>query len=289
MGVRVSFISYDLESLDDFADAASKIEDCITDIRYWMTKNKLKLNDSKTEVMHFASAWKKEKIQPLVLKVGDHKVSTSSSAKNLGVILDPHLTMDKHVSKICQTSSHHLRNIGKLRKYMSKESLEKVTHAFISSRLDYNNSLLFGQPKKQLGRLQRLQNTAARIIIKTQIQAHISPELVKLHWLPVKYRIDYKILTLTYKCLNNGAPQYLSDLITPKVPSRQLRSSAAIELAIPPKGKKHFLDRSFSYAAPTLWNKLSVQQRNCESLTSFKSIIKTHLFKQFINSLPKEL
>lgn len=283
------YVSYDLDSPEQFKAAVCKIEECIADIRSWMSQNKLKLNDDKTELMYFSSRWRKQKVDPKNITIGDHSISPSSKAKNLGVIFDPHLTMEHHIASICRTSIHHIRNIGKISKYLSTACLLKVVHAFISSRLDCNNSLLFGLPGSQLKKLQTLQNTAARIISKTRGREHITPELIKLHWLPIKYRIDYKLLTLTYKCLSNDAPQYLQDLLEVNQPSRSLRSSSAPRLKVPDPGTKTYKDRAFSTAAPILWNGLSADIRNLPTLQSFKTAIKTHLFRQFTESIPKEL
>ncbi len=106
-----------------------------------------------------------------------------------------------------------LRAIGRARKFLTTEATEKVLHAFVSSRLDSGNSILYGLPEYQIGRLQRLQNTAARILTRTKKFEHITPILHSLHWLPIANRIEFKILTLAHKCLHNQAPAYLSDLI----------------------------------------------------------------------------
>jgi len=280
------YVSYDLDTPEEFTAAISKVEECIADICTWMSQNKLKLNDDKTELLYIASRYQKHKVNPQNITIGEHTISPSSKARNLGVIFDPYLTMEQHIHSICRTSTHHLRNIGKISKYLSRDSLLKVIHAFISSRLDCNNSLLFGLPGTQLNKLQSLQNTAARIITKKRGKEDMSQDLVMLHWLPVKYRLDFKILTLTYKCLHNEAPQYLQDLIELKQPNKNLRSSEAPCLKTPIAGSK-YKDRAFSTAAPNLWNKLSIHNRNLPTLTSFKAAIKTDLFNKFKDSLPK--
>jgi hypothetical protein len=276
------YASYDLDSLSEFEAASSKVEQCIADISQWMSENKLKLNSDKTELMVFSSAWQKHKVAPISLHIGDDTVSPAAKVKNLGVFFDPHLTMEKHINSICQSSAYHLRNIGKIEKYLTKESLLKVIHAFVSSRLDCNNSLLFGLPDKQIKKLQRLQNSAARIVTKTRKDEHITPHLINLHWLPVRYRIDFKILTLTYKCLHSEAPQYLSDLLQIKELPRVLRSSTAPSLVVPAPGTTHYKDRAFSSAAPVLWNKLPAEIRTIQTLDSFKASVKTYLFTKLV-------
>ena len=129
-------------------------------------------------------------------------------------------------------------------------------HAFITSRLDYYNSLLAGSPSQLYARLQRIQNSAARLVSKTKKFDHITPVLIKLHWLPIPLRITYKLLLLVFKAQNNLGPCYLTELLTPYAPSRQLRSSS--KALLQPKKSKlvHYGDRSFSVLAPSLWNDL---------------------------------
>ena len=109
---------------------------------------------------------------------------------------------------------YHLRNIASIRNTLCVDSAEALVLAFISSRLDYCNSLLYGLPKKSLDRLQRVQNMAARLITGTKITDHITPVLHGLHWLPINQRIEFKIMTLTFKSLHDLAPQYLTKLVT---------------------------------------------------------------------------
>ena len=116
------------------------------------------------------------------------------------------------------------------------------------------------------------------MLTRTKPWQHITPTLKRLHWLPVKYRIDYKLLLLTYKALHALAPQYLSDLLENYTPARTLRSSDLGLLTVP-RAKK-LGDRAFSVAAPTLWNALPLGIRQAQTLASFKSALKTHLFVQ---------
>ena len=156
-----------------------------------------------------------------------------------------------------------------------------MIHAFISTRLDSNNGLLYGIPKTQIKRLQRIQNSAVRIVTRCNKCEHITPFLKQLHWLPIQQRIKFKILTITYKCLHGLAPGYLSDLLTPYTPPRELRSSSAMQLAVPKTVLSGYGDRAFAKCSPVLWNALPIDIKCSTSLNSFKSALKTHLFSEY--------
>ena len=204
--------------------------------------------------------------------------------KNIGACLDNKLDMVGHVSSVSRACYFHLRNIGRVRSYLSPEAAATLVHSFISSKLDYHNSLLYGVPDYLIKRLQLIQNTAARIVSRTKRTEHITPVLISLHWLPVRFRIIYKICLLTFKGLHCLAPQYICDSIAVHVPSRSLRSSSQNMLATRRYQLEKAGARAFSVAAPKLWNELPINLRFCLELDSFKSLLKTHLFKQAFNS-----
>ena len=186
------------------------------------------------------------------------------------------MTLKPHVSNIVRSSTFHIRNIGKIRKYLNRNATEQLIHAFITSRLDNGNSLLFGLPANQLSRLQRIQNTAARILTLSQRSCHITPILKELHWLPVEYRIVFKVLLIVFKSMNNVAPLYISELLEKYVPCRTLRSENKLLLQ-ERISNSSWGDRSFAIAAPKLWNELSMELKSAQSVDSFKKLLKTHL------------
>ena len=270
---------------NEMSVAISRIEKCIADIRSWMVTNKLKLNDNKTEILHLTSRFIPSTHDAPSLRVGVDNVSPSSSARDLGVVIDEHITMNHHVSSVCQSASFALYNIGKLRPYLDKESAETLVHAFVSSRLDSCNSLLYGLPQTELDRLQRVQNAAARLITRVKGRVHMTPVLRQLHWLPIRKRIQFKILLLTFKAINGLAPNYITDMLTIYSPVRNLRSSTANSPLLKPPSIRaiktvSYGNRAFSSAAPKLWNQLPSDIRAAKSVDHFKSMLKTHLFNQ---------
>ena len=131
--------------------------------------------------------------------------------------------------------NHQTLSLGKywklfrIRKHLSRNSTETLIHAFVSSRLDYCNSLLYGLPQAQLDKIQRVQNAAARLIFKQPKFSHITPVLHQLHWLPIKYRNEFKILLFTFKAIHGMAPDYICKLISRNSSTRySIRSSQRI-------------------------------------------------------------
>ena len=261
----------------DHTSVSSRMEACIKDIKVWMSSNRLKINDDKTEFMVITSPYYRNHCPISDIAVGDSTVSATTQARNIGVIFDNVMNMDKQVAFICKSASYHLRNIRAIRKYLTADATKKLVHAFVTSRIDANNSLLYGIPAVKLRPLQLIQNQAAKLLVGARKFDHASPILEALHWLPVSRRIDYKILLLTFKALNGMAPRYLRDLLVCHEPSRQLRSSNASRL-VTPRTRTRAGDRSFQAAAAKLWNSLPTNIRQIKSLESFKTCIKTHLF-----------
>ncbi|KAI5085332.1 hypothetical protein C0J45_23157, partial [Silurus meridionalis] len=207
-------------------------------------------------------------------------VSACTAVKDLGVIIDPSLSFESHVNNITRIAFFHLRNIAKIRNMMSLQDAEKLVHAFVTSRLDYCNALLSGCASKCINKLQLVQNAAARVLTRSRKYDHITPVLISLHWLPIKSRIDYKILLLTYKALNALTPQYLSELLYQYDPPRLLRSKGAGYLLVPQIMKTTAGGRSFSYKDPQLWNSLPTSVRDSDTVSVFESRLNTFLFSQ---------
>ncbi|KAF7653420.1 hypothetical protein LDENG_00083060 [Lucifuga dentata] len=203
----------------------------------------------------------------------------SPAIKSLSVTFDSTLSFSPHINNITRTAFFHLHNTARLHSSLSQHSIEVLIHALVTSHIDYCNAILSGIPDKLLHRLQIIQNSAARIISHTKSSDHITPILIQLRRLPVHQQIHYKILLLTFKALHNLAPPYLSELLHPCIPSWSLQSSSAALLSVPPFRLSTMSARAFSCSAPRLWNSLPPHIHQPDSITHFKSQIKTHLFK----------
>lgn len=259
------------------------LSECISKMKEWMTDNFLCLNSEKTEIMLVGSPHQLRKVEPVTLALDGSTVEFQSKLRNLGVIFDANLTFEPHVLNTVKISFFHLRNIARLRPMLSFTVAERLINTFVFSRIDYCNALLAGVSKATLNRMQVLQNSAARILTRTNIRDHITPVLESLHWLPIRFRVDFKILMLTYKALHELAPQYLTELLTPYTPKRDLRSSDTGLLTVPSTRLRLMGDRAFSSLAPKLWNSLPIEIRQAKSFGIFKSQLKTHFFRLAFN------
>ena len=266
-----------------------KLNYCISDIRVWMMKNKLKINDSKTEFIVFRSPQAKQDLSNLSVYVGDSIIQQSSNVRDLGVIFDQFLSFDDYISFVCRSTHFHLRNIGRIRHLLYHHATAQLIHALILTRLDYCNSVLYNLPKSSILRLQRIQNQAARILTRTPRRDHITEVLIDLHWLRIEERIVYKILIFTFKAfIYRTAPLYLCELIEQQKSKTNTRLAGdAFLLKLPPPSRNcadTFYERSFLYGALYEWNKLDERVRRLTDFNMFKSEIKTPLFLRYYDN-----
>jgi hypothetical protein len=262
--------------------ALSQMEACIEEIRLWMNMNFLKLNEGKTEFVFFHSMHHKLNLSDYKLHIGKDTIGPTNYVKNLGVSMDLTLGMDRQVAQIIRSCYCHIRGIWKIRKSLTEDATKQLVHAFVASRLDNANSLLYGLPDTLLDKLQVVQNNAARVIKQLKRSDHITPTLKMLHWLPIKSRIVYKIALFVYKALHGEMPEYITDMINLYCPPRTLRSSIMINLAVPETKPhlKYYGCRSFYHAAPAIWNGLPMNLKNAENTNVFKKGLKTYLFEK---------
>uniref|UniRef100_M3XIF9 Reverse transcriptase domain-containing protein n=1 Tax=Latimeria chalumnae TaxID=7897 RepID=M3XIF9_LATCH len=244
----------------------------------------LRLNPKKTEVLMVGRdrVWGSlfGTLSPPSMNGADLRVVKVT--KSLGVFLDASLTLERQISSVVSSGFFHLRNIRRLRLVLPHDSLSTLMHAFIASRLDYCNALYAGLPLKAIRRLQLVQNSAARVLHNVSRFDHITPMLWELHWLPIRWRITFKVLV--FKALNGLGPAYLRDFLMPYVPARSLHSESGCSLVVP-RFRTKLGERSFAYQAAVAWNAIPIGLRFSPSLSIFKSHLKTFLFQSAFNDV----
>ena len=216
------YVSFKPDSSASEADCFSAMEKCIRAVRAWMIQDKMKLNDDKTEFLIIGTSQQLKKVHIDTLSVGDAIISPVLSARNLGAYFDSNMTLVPFINNTCKSAFSQLYNIKRIRKYLTTDTSKTLVHAMITCRIDYCNSLLCGLPDNSLNKLQRVQNAAARLITGTAKFSPITPVLRTLHWLPIKQRVQFKMLILVFKAINGLAPNYISNLVNILCPSKYL-------------------------------------------------------------------
>jgi hypothetical protein len=254
----------------------------------WMSANFLALNPSKSEFIIFGTPQQLSKLQDPHLRLSsDITVKAVSSVRSLGALLDKHMTFHEHITKVSQSCFYHIKDLRRIRPYLDHKTAATIGTALVQSKLDYCNSLFLNLPGCELARLQLIQNALARAVFRYSKYCHITPVLKSLHWLRVKERITYKVLSLAYKSITTSNPGYMSELVAVQEPGAT-RSSKLVTLqrpTIPSRSK--LCNRSFRHAVPQIWNSLPAHLRRPSSDASsqpaltrdqFHKHLKTYLF-----------
>ena len=230
------------------------IPHCLDIISKWMSKHFLKLNPTKSQVIifHPKSVSNQLVFERLRLSDGSY-IPISMQVYNLGVILDSELTFSPQVSSVVSQGYQLIRNIAPIRKFLSVEHVRTLVNSIIVAKVDNGNALLYGISSYNTNRLQKFQNSCARLIYGKRKHDHVSGLLRELHWLPAEARTYFKLLCYVYKCIHDLAPSYLSDLII-------VKRDHDLSLNVP-RCSTMIGDRAFSSAGPRLWNALPVELR----------------------------
>jgi len=269
------YISFSASESDQALSSLSSVLDRLYN---WFCDNKLSINPSKTEYLLIGTPLQTSKVLDSSIYFRDIKLSNTESARNLGVTFDSSLTFNSHIASVCRSAFFFIRQLRQLRSSLDFDSSVILANSIIHTKLDYCNSLFSGLPNSSISRLQRVQNSLARVVCRSRkFSCPTSSLLNRLHWLPVIQRIQFKIAVLTFKSLQSGKPSYLSDLLVKYEPTRSLRSSSSGFLTVPDI-RSAFGRRSFSFTAPSIWNSLPSDLRLCSSLSTFCKRLKTHLY-----------
>ena len=200
---------------EDIDMIRTRLSNCTAEVAQWCASRRLQLNASKTEVIWFGSRANLAKInsRDRSVQVGVETIQPSSVVRDLGVHLDAELTMKQHVAKVAAACFFQLRRLRQIRRRVGMEVTIRLVLAFITSRLDYCNSVLAGLPQATLEPLQRVQNAAVRLIFQLGRREHVTPSLCQLHWLPIRWRIQFKLCTIMHSVHTGRCPAYLADCV----------------------------------------------------------------------------
>ena len=278
------YISYDPSKAESRDEAWVTMGKCIIDVESWMTENHLQLNKEKTEVLNIQSKHQLRRFGNQALTVSDLPLQPTSCVRNLGVMFNQHLGMHDQVSAIVRACNFHLRNIGRVRRYLSDAACQSAIQSLVIARMDYCCSLLVNIPISEIRRLQVVQNRAARLITMTNPREHITPVLANLHWLPVHLRIHFRVLVHTYKSIHDLAPAYLSDMLCQYTPARTLRSTSDPTKLVQVIPRRSIGKCNFRYSAPALWNSIPQNLRELSTVTVFKRHLKAHFYTSYFDS-----
>jgi len=270
-------------SAKDIDNAKLRLMTCFNEIQSWCASMRLKLNASKTELIWFYHhPPPNSDLLHTLLNLGpDCSIKPADVVRDLGVLLDNSLSMKSQISSISKSCFFHLRRIRQVKKSLNERCLRTLVQAFVISRIDYCNSVLYGLPASTLKPLTTVLHYAAKLIKNLAPRDHVTPTLRELHWLPIQARINFKICMLMYRVHTNSSPSYVSSLVTPcsSVQSRRgLRSSSQADFVVIRSVRK-FGNRAFALAGPAEWNKLPDFIRRSSTFSVFKKNLKTHLFK----------
>ena len=267
-------------------ETMNSLEQCLLGINRWMNQNRLKMNTEKTEFIIFGSGQNLPKCSTKNINVCGDIAECSNKIRLLGMWLDAGLTFKHQISMKCHMAMFNLQKIRQIRPVLTMEACQTIVFGLVTSHLDYANALYIGLPDCDLAKLQHVQNAVAKLVLNKSKYDSATQALKELHWLPIKFRIIHKLLTLVYKSLKGNTPKYLQEFLQKQQPGRDgIRSGndLAITLKVQRTKCKKFADRSFSVAGPRMWNNLSHNIRSADNLDSFKSKLKTHLFKDAFN------
>ena len=268
---------------------AKKVQKCLIDIESWMTKRYLKMNMSKTEFLEICPYQHRNCIKQFSeFTVNAINIKSSKNVKCLGFYYDEKLSFERNINEIIKICNFRLSNLYRIGFNLPKDLKLQLVQSYIFSCLDYCNAVYYGLNNQLMNKLQSIQNKCAKYVLNVNNFDNAKSMCKELHFLPIYYRINYKIALMVYKCLNNQAPEYLKNLISIKKinQSHNLRLEYQLSLlATPhtfPKFKKCQL--AFTYAAPKVWNSLPLQIRSIKSLNIFKQKLKTYFFKLAYNT-----
>ena len=272
-----------------------KLQQCLEEIKTWMTYNFMKLNEDKTKIIVFGkrSILKKNSSMDFSLNFNGNNIESldlslpgmHKEGKSLGIFLNNDLSMQRHISavrKVCFGVMHNLRNIKEFLDIDTKLTLIKC---LIISKIDFCNSLYMNIPQYLINKLNSLLNYCIRFVFHISKRTSTSQYYLKAHILPINFRIQFKCLLLIHKCIHGSAPDYLKGMLKCCNMDERYNLRTAGDIfsldTVHTARTTVFAHRRFSVYAPIIWNDLPGTLRFSEDTEQFKKLLKTFLFKQF--------
>ena len=270
--------------VEDADEAKQRLLSLLSDLKIWMARRKLKLNDGKTEIIVIRGNLRNVSVANFgVMSFGDTQLVPCESAKNLCVVLDSSLSFRSHIDSIMKTCNFHICNLYMIKDFVNRKNLVALVHSLIVSKVDYCNSIVIGLPNVILKKVQSFLNRAARLIFNLPPRVPTTSSFIELHWLPLKARIEFKICLITFKALKFNQPSYIRGLLSfpplnpPWVCEVKMTLTVCMNLELLERGD---LPITFSYIAPRLYNKLPITFKLIDSLNTFKSHLEAFLFSR---------
>ena len=246
------------------------INDCLQHLALWMNEYFLKLNQTKTKIMVIAPPSVQKQIVIRGVFLEGTCIRFVDSAKNLGVLLDNVLSFENQVNKVSKASYAMIKKLHQVKGYLSEDHLKQIVCSYILQNLDYCNSLYYGMNCHLLNKLQRVQNSAARLILKERSTCNLDEKMFELHWLKVKHRILYKILVIVHNSLHQRAPDEIMCMFQYSESIHRIKLQEKMNY-------NKYGERALSHSGPELWNLLPMTIREEHDTDKFKKALKSFL------------
>ena len=269
--------------IENLNSLKTQISNCLKEIKSWMSRNFLQVNESKTELLLIGNIIHESSLHEnfcIDFDGTDVYCSEEGFVKSLGINLDVGLTLENHITDVCKQCFSQLKNLGRTGRYLNSEIKLMLIKTLILSKVDYCNAIYANISTRLIKKLQSIINACIRFVYCLKRREHITPFLKKAHVLPIKFRVVFKICLLVHKCIFATAPNYLQDLVSQYWPGNEsLRSTSDIyKLTLPNISKSQISQKRFNYNAAVNWNSLPQPLRMCNNTELFKTNLKTHLF-----------
>jgi hypothetical protein len=222
-----------------------------------------------------------KKVDNFDLSLMGKQLTPSPSAKDLGVILDSHLTFNEHVSYTAACCMSRLAQINRVKHCFNRHTLIVLINALVLSKLFYCSSVWSNTTETNLNKIQAVQNFASKIVLGGKKYDHVTPILKELKWLPIRQQLYLRKAILVFKCMNGMAPSPLADNFVKRsyISGRQTRNSQLLNI---PLLKTSTGQRSFYYRGVKLWNDLSDKIKLCKNVDTFKRAMRSKLLNEFL-------